>query len=144
MPTMLGMAGLHDKIPAEIQGVDYSPLFFQPGSESVKRPDAALYIQNMDGNKDAQGNVVDYFPSARGIKTHQYTMAVYIDRNNNRDHVLLFDDKADPYQLNNIANTKEGKAAIKKLYKRMGELLTEIDDPWISRGIYKRVAKQLK
>ena len=82
MPTMLGMAGLHDKIPAEILGVDY-------------------------------------FPSARGIKTHQYTMAVYIDRNNNRDHVLLFDDQADPYQLNNIADTKEGKAAIKKLYKRI-------------------------
>lgn len=144
MPTMLGMAGLHDKIPAEIQGVDYSPLFYQPGSESVKRPDAALYIQNMDGNKDAQGNVIDYFPSARGVKTHQYTMAVYINRDNNRDHILLFDDQADPYQLNNIADTKEGKATVKKLYKRMGELLTEIDDPWISRGIYKRVAKQLK
>ena len=144
MPTMLGMAGLSDKIPADLHGKDYSRLFYSPEDATVKRPDAALYIQNMDGNKDAEGNVIDYFPSSRGLKTHKYTLAVYIDRQYNKNRVLLFDDQNDPYQLHNIADTKEGKATIKQLYKRMGELLTEIDDPWIGKGIYKKVAKQLK
>ena len=144
MPTMLGMAGLHDRIPAEVQGKDYSQLFFAPETESVKRPDAALYIQNMDGDKDADGKVVSYFPSARGIKTQQYTMAVYIDRSNNRKDVLLFDDKADPYQMHNIAADKQARPIVKRLYKRMGEMLAEIGDPWIERGIYKKVEKQMK
>lgn len=144
MPTMLGMVGLHDNIPAEVQGSDYSQLFLSPETSSVKRPDAALYIQNVDGNKDADGKVTDYFPSARGLKTHSHTLAVYIDRKYDKKQVLLFDDKNDPYQLHNIAGTKEGKAALKKLYRRMGELLTEIDDPWIANGIFKRVEKQLK
>lgn len=144
MPTMLGMAGLSDKIPADLHGKDYSRLFYSPEDATVKRPDAALYIQNMDGNKDAEGNVIDYFPSSRGLKTHKYTLAVYIDRQYNKNRVLLFDDQNDPYQLHNIADTKEGKATIKQLYKLMGELLTEIDDPWIGKGIYKKVAKQLK
>ena len=144
MPTMLGMAGLHDRIPAEVQGRDYSPLFLSPETCTVKRPDAALYIQNMDGDKDADGKVTDYFPSARGLKTGQYTFAVFIDRQYNKKRVLLFDDQNDPYQLHNLADDRQGRHVVRRLARRMGEMLAEIGDPWAAKGIFRKVEKQLK
>ena len=142
MPTMLGMVGLHDSIPQGLHGKDYSRLFFD-ASAAVRRPDCALYLQNTDGDKDSEGKVTSYHPSARGLKTDRYTMAIFIDRKCDRKEVMLFDDRKDPYQLNNLADSKEGRAVVRRLAKRMGEVLAEIDDPWIERGIYKRVMKQL-
>lgn len=140
MPTMLGLVGLHDQIPSVTQGKDYSSLFLDPTSKTVKRPDAALYIQNLDGDKDKDGLVVNYFPSARGLKTHRYTMAIYITRDYKRKEILLFDDQNDPYQLNNIANKPENRKLIKQLTKRMGQILYEIEDPWATEGILAKVA----
>ena len=34
----------------------------------IVRPTGALYIQNLDGEKDAEGMVRSYFPSSRGFK----------------------------------------------------------------------------
>lgn len=56
MPTLLGLAGLADSIPAEVQGRNYAPLFFDEKADIV-RPTGALYIQNLDGEKDAEGMV---------------------------------------------------------------------------------------
>ena len=141
MPTMLGMVGLHDSIPGVTQGRDLSPLFFAPDTKAVARPDAALYIQNVDGKKDADGLVLDYFPSARGLKTARYTLAVYITRDYKRKQVLLFDDKADPYQMHNLAEEPKSKPVLKQLAKRMGEILDEIDDPWAKLNLVKRIMR---
>lgn len=54
MPTVLGLCGLGDAIPSEVQGRNFAPLFFDEKADVV-RPDAALYIQNMDGEKDSGG-----------------------------------------------------------------------------------------
>ena len=67
MPTLLGLAGLSDSIPANVQGHNYAPLFFNEKADIV-RPAGALYIQNVDGNKDEDGKVRSYFPSSRGFK----------------------------------------------------------------------------
>ena len=50
MPTVLGLCGLGDSIPAEVQGRNFAPLFFDEKAEIV-RPTGALYIQNLDGEK---------------------------------------------------------------------------------------------
>lgn len=92
MPTVLGLCGLGDSIPAEVQGRNFAPLFFDEKAEIV-RPTGALYIQNVDGDKDENGLVQTYFPSSRGIKTAQYTLALYIDRDTKQlKKSLLFDD----------------------------------------------------
>ena len=141
MPTMLGMVGLHDSIPSVAQGTDYSRLFLQPDSRAVSRPDAALYLQNVDGDKDAKGNVTSYFPSARGLKTHTHTLAVYITRKHTVKQVLLFDDVNDPYQLNNIADQPSARKIKRQMLKRMGQLLRGIGDPWATDGIYADVTR---
>lgn len=133
MPTLLGLAGLEKLIPAEVQGSNYASLFFNE-STSIQRPEAALYLQNLDGDKDKSGKVCSYFPSARGIKTSHYTLALYINKDKTLKRVLLFDDEEDPYQLHNLA-TEENKDLINKLCKQMGSILKDIGDPWYEQRI---------
>ena len=134
MPTVLGLCGLGRRIPREVQGRNFAPLFLGKQA-SVKRPDAALYIQNMDGGKDADGLVRTYFPSSRGIKTSRYTLALYIDRRTKKlVNSLLFDDEKDPYQLHNLS-LGENREVVTQLCCRMGEMLKEIEDPWYEERI---------
>ena len=136
MPTLLGLAGLADSIPATVQGRNYAPLFFDEKADIV-RPTGALYIQNMDGEKDADGKVQTYFPSARGFKSARYTLALYIDRKDHKlTQSLLFDDENDPYQLNNLP-LDEHPEVVKELCAEMGKVLKEIEDPWYLEGILK-------
>ena len=134
MPTLLGLAGLSRSIPAEVQGRNYAPLFLDEKADIV-RPTGALYIQNLDGEKDADGKVRSYFPSSRGFKTAHYTLALYIDRENHKlVKSLLFDDVKDPYQMNNLS-LEENPEVVKELCTEMGKVLKEIDDPWYKEGI---------
>lgn len=142
MPTMIGLAGLSHHIPSSVQGHDYSSLFLNKKA-TIQRPDAALYIQNIDGRKGTDGKVLDYFPSARGIKTSRYTLALYITRNKKLKNVLFFDDWNDPYQLHNI-DPKTRKADYLALCHRLGELLKEIDDPWAQQQILSQLISYKK
>lgn len=118
----------------EVQGRNFAPLFFDEKADIV-RPTGALYIQNLDGEKDDDGLVMSYFPSSRGIKTHRYTLALYIDRDTKQlKKSLLFDDEKDPYQLNNLP-LDENRETVKQLCAEMGDMLKEIDDPWYKENI---------
>ena len=134
MPTLLGLAGLSDSIPTDVQGRNYASLFFNEKADIV-RPTGALYIQNLDGKKDADGKVRSYFPSSRGFKSARYTLALYIDRDNRKlVKSLLFDDEKDPYQMNNLP-LEENKEVVNELCAEMGKGLKEIDDPWYRERI---------
>ena len=101
----------------------------------IVRPTGALYIQNVDGDKDENGLVQTYFPSSRGIKTAQYTLALYIDRDTKQlKKSLLFDDVKDPYQLHNLP-LEENKEIVAQLCGEMGAMLKEINDPWYTEKI---------
>lgn len=134
MPTLLGLCGLTDSIPAGVQGRNFAPLFLGEKADLV-RPTGALYIQNVDGEKDADGLVQTYFALSRGIKTSQYTLALYIDRKTKQlKRSLLFDDVKDPYQLNNLP-LEENPEIVKQLCSEMGVMLKEISDPWYTEKI---------
>lgn len=139
MPTLLGMVGLKDNIPAEVQGTDYSQLFFDKNAK-IKRPEGVLYIQNVDGDKNAEGKVMNYFAKARGIKTADYTLAFYVNRKNQLQEVRFFDDKNDPYQMHNLAIEKHPQT-VKKLCAQLGNLLREIDDPWYQKRVLPQLIK---
>ena len=140
MPTMLAMCNLEKFIPEGIHGHNYAPLFKEENTETIVRPEGALYIQNMDGEKDKDGKVISYFPRSRGIKTHKYTLALYIDRENKLTKTLLFDDEKDPYQLNNLS-LDENKQAVEELLALMGKQLKEINDPWYKEQILSDMVK---
>lgn len=134
MPTLLGLAGLSESIPATVQGRNFAPLFYDADAQVV-RPTGALYIQNMDGEKNADGLVQTYFPASRGFKSVKYTLALYIDRKEHKlVKSLLFDDEKDPYQLNNLS-LKEHPEVVKELCAEMAKVLKDIDDPWYKERI---------
>ena len=117
-----------------MQGINYASLFYG-ADDVVPRPSGALYIQNVDGDKDKDGLVVSYFPKARGIKTARYTLAFYVDKKNKElTQSLLFDDWNDPYQLHNLP-LEEHPAVVKELCEEMGRQLKTIDDPWYTQKI---------
>ena len=90
---------------------------------SMRPCDGALYIRNSDGDRDSLGNVISYFPVARGIKTDRYTLALTIDkRTGELKSSLLFDDMADPYQMVNLP-LDENKEIVADLCRRMVPLL---------------------
>lgn len=131
MPTLLTLAGLKNKIPATVQGDDLSGFLL---GKLKSAPTAQLYIQNMDGDKDKDGSVMNYFPRSRGLKTHQYTMALQIDRTYKLKSVLLFDDNKDPYQMNPL-NIENNQGLYQDLLNQLAILLKKADDVWYKRKI---------
>ena len=132
MPTMLALAGLGDRIPETAEGRNLAPLLMETGECDI--PDAALYIRNLDGEKDKEGIVSGFFPAARGIKTDRYTMEIAINRDMELDRVLIFDDWNDPYQMDNIS-WKENPELFSGLCGILGRKLEEANDVWYREDI---------
>ena len=137
MPTMLALAGLEDRIPGTAEGRNLAPVILGNGEE-CDIPDAALYIRNMDGEKDDEGIVHGFFPAARGIKTDRYTMEIAIDRDRELQRVLLFDDWNDPYQMDCIPY-QEHPELFAELCEILRGKLEEADDVWFREGIMDRI-----
>lgn len=140
MPTMLALAGLEEKIPASAEGRNLAPVFLENGKE-CDVPDAALYIRNLDGEKDADGMVRGIFPEARGVKTERYTMEIAITRDREIRRVLIFDDWNDPYQMSNIPY-RENRELFASLCSKLQEKLEEADDIWYREGILEHIVPE--
>ncbi|MFI3207097.1 MAG: sulfatase [Clostridia bacterium] len=110
MPTFLGLAGLSDKIPTDLDGENKADIF----------------LKNLD--KESQGLIIDQTGNIRGLKTERYTYAVLKDYNNNEEH-LLFDDVNDPYQLTDVS--KDNKEICTKLRINLENTLQNTNDPWL-------------
>ena len=134
MPTMLGMANLQSHIPNTVQGHNYAPIFKGEDTQNIEKPYGALYIKNADGEKDADGKVISYFPLARGLKTHNYTIALHINRDYTLSQVQLFDDLKDPYQMHNLS-LEDKPEIVKELLTELGKELKRIDDPWYQKNV---------
>ena len=128
MPTLLGLAGLGDRIPESVEGRDFSAVL-RLDTVQPERPRAALYMRNLDGERDAEGLVRGFFPEARGLKTATHTMELCIDRDGALKRVLLYDDVQDPYQLRSL-DPAVCPELFASLCGELGELLRENDDVW--------------
>jgi hypothetical protein len=102
--------------------------------ETCDAPDAALYIRNVNGPKDEDGMVRGFFPVARGVKTHDYTFEVVIKKDKTLKSVTIFDDRNDPYQLNEI-DYRENPELFAKLLETLKAKLEESNDVWHKEGI---------
>lgn len=134
MPTLIGLAGMKECIPATVQGTDYSDYMKKP--ISGKRPQSALYFKNAGGSFECLGDTLDFFPLARGLKTDRYTLAFFIDRERKLAKTYFYDDMKDPYQTENLS-LEENKELVKKLCKELSYQLKKIDDPWFKEKVLK-------
>ena len=115
-PTLLGLLGYSEDIPKDVSGVNHSSLFLTAQGE---RPLSQLYMSAVPGREDM---------GRRGIRTHQYTMMIgkYLDE---ADQIELYDNINDPYQLNNLSDSR--KDLVKDLSDELKIWLEKTHDPWI-------------
>ncbi|MCT4586832.1 MAG: sulfatase [Carboxylicivirga sp.] len=118
MPTILGLAGMEKDIPTSVQGVDYSSLLVDAGSNKVKRPNGALYIGY---NK-------------RGIYTGDYTYVV-VEEKGKIVESFVYDNIKDPYQINRITDEEVPAELLKTLQTGLVKLLKETEDVWYTKKI---------
>ena len=112
MPTLLGLAGLGDMIPEEVDGMDFSKNLF--GSSAAQ-------------NADLRSSLL-LLPDARGIVNSQYTLGVNaLDKGGSE--VFLYDNIHDPYQLVRLKPVDRQEVA-RKMLKELGRLLARTNDPW--------------
>jgi arylsulfatase A-like enzyme len=113
-PTLLGLADVNP--PRTMQGQDLSGRL---RGEQMEEPES-VYLQSYT---PTEGNE---FPSWRGVRTARHTFARHEDR-----PWLLYDNEADPYQLENLA----GRHPHARLQAQMDALTMEwfekTSDAWV-------------
>ncbi len=87
LPSLLALCGI--EIPITIEGDDLSGLMLEPDPEA-DRAALVMNVSPFDVNWDDH----EY----RGIRTAKYTYAVAPE-----GPIMLFDDRSDPYQMDNLA-----------------------------------------
>lgn len=140
MPTLLSLAGLGEMIPETVEGRDLSGALL---GKPCERPDAVLYIRNLDGEKDSEGMVRGIFPEARGIKTERYSMEISISRDYSIKQVLIFDNLADPYQMDCLSAEDNPELFI-ELCLKLQEKLEESNDIWYRENILANILTEVQ
>lgn len=116
-PTLLGLLGLADRIPAAMHGRDLSgPLRGEDGP----RPGTALYLRPSGGVEGAAADM-------RGLRTHS-RMLVVERHPDARTVVRLYDLDDDPYQRSDIAAERPREVAT--LLGQLDAELRRTGDPW--------------
>jgi hypothetical protein len=113
MPTLLGLAGMEDKIPMEVQGKNYAGILLGPGNDSQIKPVSALFI-NMN---------------SRGVYTGRY-MFVVSEKVNGPPEVYCYDNERDPYQVNKISFKNLDTQTGEYLKRELTALLKNTNDKW--------------
>ncbi len=122
MPTLFGMAGL--PIPPKTEGMDLSHCALgKPGPE----PKAAL-MENT-GACAAWEDGHEW----RALRGKQYTYAVY--RKDRKE--LLFDNLKDPYQLHNLAESREEAQTLDQFRALLQTRMKELDDTFEASTWYR-------
>lgn len=113
-PTLIDLMGFGEDIPVAVEGSSYAGIFL---GKDMERPTSQLYIW-VDPQKPSEGR--------RGIRTKCHTLM--IARQDGEEHVVLHDNKQDPYQLRNIA--PDNQELVASLSKELDTWLQKTIDPW--------------
>ena len=115
MPTLLSLSGV--AIPPTVEGLSYAdPLANnrEPGRDAVI---VAAYSPFSDWRPSRGGR------EFRGVRTERYTYVQTLE-----EPWLLFDNQADPYQLDNLVDLPEHALLQRELTRLLGRLLAEQSD----------------
>ena len=115
-PTLCGLAGL--SIPSEVDGVDLSEVV--TGTTNHDRE--AVLLGNYSAS-EYQFETGTTWPEWRGVKTRQYTYVRWLT-----EEEELYDNQADPYQMQNLAEGGAEPEALVHLRARLTDLLAAAHD----------------
>ena len=121
VPTMLGLARV--PVPDGMDGKDLSGLIFSEaqGGSATRAPES-VYLQSYTPTERSE------FPAWRGVRTARHTYA----RSQNEAWVL-YDNEADPFQLNNLAGKPEHAELQAGLDKMTMDWFAKTGDDWAER-----------
>ena len=121
LPTVLGLAGLEESIPASVEGINFSKILLSEKNinYSIKPEGILLLLTN-----------------SRGILTDRYTLSIGYNKNEKFIETFIYDNINDPYQLNKIPFEEKPELA-KKLLKMLAKRLEETNDPWFKKRKFK-------
>jgi arylsulfatase A-like enzyme len=125
-PTIFGMAGLDHH---RIDGKDLSAIV----SGEIDDQREALLLMNLTHFNNT--SLINNLDTYRGVQTKRYTYARYEDQS----PWLLFDNKNDPYQTNNLVGDPEFEELISQLNVKLDQLLKEAGDSENTKSIYDRI-----
>jgi hypothetical protein len=110
MPTVLGL--MEQEVPEDVYGKDLSQAI-------------------LEGDEDA----VDYVPiwsfyknSYKGVITKDWTYSITKPEDTSPLHEVLFDRKADPFQLENLSGSEEHQSLRESLWQITGQWMEEVED----------------
>jgi arylsulfatase A-like enzyme len=124
MPTLLGLAGL--PVPDSVEGLDYSG--FIRGESDAPDDDALLTCPHPFGQWTREKHKGKEF---RGIRTRRHT---YVRDLNGP--WLLYDNKADPYQMRNLVEDRASAEVREELDRRLAEKLDKLGDRFLPGSSY--------
>lgn len=115
MPTLLNLCNIEE--PNTVQGRDLSPL---TRGEEVNHEDISLLTCYVPfGQFSREDGGLEY----RGVRTERYTYVRSLD-----GPWLLFDNREDPYQMNNLVHSEENHDIVEQLDQKLDEKLDKIGD----------------
>ena len=123
LPTMLGMSGVTP--PNGLDGEDITDIILGK-KEDDREATLVTCIQPFGQWQRAQGG-----KEFRGIITKRYTYAKDLN-----GEWLFFDNKEDPYQLNNLANNKSYKTTAEILDELLSKELNRLNDEFLAGTSY--------
>lgn len=113
MPTLLGVMGLGDSIPSTVEGRDFSAGLLSNDWSQHAKPASSLFL--------------GYDGGFKGVRTEHYSFQI-----DKRGEQLLFDNEADPYQMNPIDLADLTETDRDFLMSELGQWLKASNDPWFS------------
>lgn len=125
IPTLLGILG--QEKPAYLEGFDYSQYLLN--KETIAEDSAVLSIYQPGGQwcRDSDGGIRGFSGREyRGIRTKEYTYV--IDKNG---PWLMYNNKKDPLQKNNLAYNKEYEEIKSNLHRSLLRKLSERNDDFL-------------
>lgn len=115
MPTLCAIAGAN--VPREVEGHPWPEMLLgRPGSRPASTP---IYL--------LVPAVPQSFPVWRGVVTERYTYARFSDR-----PWVLYDDQADPYQLNNLVENPRTSHLLSELGEQLEAWMQRMGDDFAS------------
>lgn len=122
LPSLLSLSGID--IPKSIEGKDMSQVMMGKGNDKDNPVLISCYqpFGQWNTNKGRE---------YRGVRTKQYTYVKDL-----KGPWMLFDNYKDPYQMNNLVNSKEYSSIQAKLEKELERLLVMTNDKFLPGMTY--------
>lgn len=111
MPTVLGMLGLKDRIPASVEGTNWSLEIITGDWSKTPKPKSAHFL--------------GYNNKFKGLRTDRYSYQI-----DDKGEQVLFDNEKDPYQMNPLQLSDVPPDDADFIRSELGSWLKQSNDPW--------------